>query len=231
MKRILAITTAALMGASMLASPVLAQSDKESQTGGQFNASDSMTDSTPEVDDGAAAASGSGNLEDKEYQTGGQHNASGSMTGTDAELDTGTTAEMDDTAPANDNESYETGGQQNATDSMSGSGVDTETTAAIGSTFDGALSAIGNNSTNAESLGSMTEVSSVNVVSVGELEGSDPALVDQAVTDNQDGVDELRASIEANQALSQELETQGVDASSVIGAELGVDGEVTVYTM
>lgn len=161
MKRILGITTAALMGASVLAAPAFAQADQNSQLGGEQNSTDTMTPGT---------------------------------------------------------------------DTMTPD-VDTGTTAAIGGSIDGALAAIGNNEANAQSISSMTTVDTVNVVRIGDLEGSDPALIEQTVTQNAEGVEALRNSIAANPALSQQLETQGVGTASVIGAELGAAGEVTLYVM
>ena len=161
MKRILGITTAALMGASVLAAPAFAQADQNFQTDVERNSTDTMTPGA------------------------------------------------DTTAPD----------------------VDTGTTAAIGGSIDGALAAIGNNDANAQSISAMTTVDSVNVVRVGELEGSDPALIEQTVSQNAEGVEALRTSIAANPALSQELEAQGVGTASVIGAELGAAGEVILYVM
>lgn len=109
--------------------------------------------------------------------------------------------------------------------------IDTDTTAAIGANFDGALAAIGNNTASAQSIGAMSDVQTVRVVRIGDLEGSSPALVEQAVSQNSEGVQDLRASVAANPGLSQQLEAQGVDVLSVIGADVGAMGEVTVYVM
>jgi hypothetical protein len=165
MKRILGITTAALMGASVLAAPAFAQVDGVNPTPGEHGAGE--TTPTPEA--------------------------------------TMPDATMPD--------------------------VDPGTTAAIGGSFDGALTAIGDSSMSAQSIGAMTDVETVTVVSVGELDGSDPALIDQAVSQNVEGVEELRASIQANATLNEELQANGVDVSSVIGAQVEADGGLTVYTM
>lgn len=109
--------------------------------------------------------------------------------------------------------------------------IDTGTTAAIGGSFDGALTAISGTSTSAQSIASMPQVESVNVVRVSELEGSDPALVEQTVSQNEAGIEELRAAISANPSFSQELQAAGVDASSVVGAQVEADGGVTVYVL
>jgi len=177
MKKILAMTTAALVSASVLAAPAFAQ---EAGAGG----------------------------------IGGQDNAAGAASGMDGstELGANTSAE---------------GGM----DGLSDPGVDTGTTAAIDGGFDDALSAVGNNVANAQSISGMNEVDDVNVVQVGEIEGSDSAQVEQAVSQNGEGVEALRASIAANEGLSRALESQGVDASSVIGVDLGATGGITVYVM
>jgi hypothetical protein len=175
MKRIIGLTTAALMGASMVVAPALAQTSD--------GASDRNVP-TPGMSESPPTAPGTG--------------------GTDTMQD-GAASTMPD--------------------------VDAGTTAAIAPTFDGALGAIGGNSASAQSIGSMSEISAVNVVKIDELEGADAAAVDSAVTENEAGVTELRTSIEANAALSQELETQGVEASSVVAAQVEADGALTLYVM
>lgn len=168
MKRIVGLTTAALLGASMLAAPAFAQVD--------------------------AGASGGVDIQ------------AGGVTG-GADVDAGATTTMPDAA------------------------VDTDTTAAIGgdATFEGALSAISGNSASAAAIGTMTEVDSVNVVRISELDDHDSTKLDEAVTENQAGIDELKASIEANAQLSQELETQGVEMASIVAAQVEADGGLTVY--
>lgn len=166
MKRILGLTTAALMGASVLAAPALAEGGLVSGTA-----------------DGGAAS---------------QMDAAPDLGGADADIDTG---------------------------------VDTGTTAAIGGSFDGALSAIGANASNVAAISAIGEVNSVNVVSIDTLEGHDATAVEQAVSENSADVDELRDTIAGNPALSEELQAQSVDISSVVAAEVGAGGEITVYVM
>lgn len=170
MKRILGLTTAALLGASMLGAPAFAQANLDHPGG---------ADADPEI-----------------------------MT------TPGTTPEMmppEATTPMPD--------------------IDTGTTAAIGASFDGALTAISGTSASAQSIASMPQVDRVDVVRVSELQGSDPALVDETVAQNEAGIEELRAAISANPSLSQELQAAGVDASSVVGAQVEADGGVTVYVL
>lgn len=173
MKRILGLTTAALLGASMFAAPGMAAG--------------------LDVD-----ASGKAGIE---------AGASGADTTLDAQtdLDAGTNTTMPD--------------------------VDTDTTAAIGATFDGALTAIDGAATTTQSISSITEIEDVRVVRVNELEGSDTAAVERAVSENQAQIDELRAAIDANAKLSQELQAEGVETSNVVAAQVEADGAVTVYVM
>jgi hypothetical protein len=132
-------------------------------------------------------------------------------------------------APALAEDKMAPSGEAGATTTMPD--VDTGTTAAIDTNFDSALSAISAGSSNAQAIGTLSEVDSVKVVSVDDLEGHDQAALDEALTQNSDGVDELRTSIGANAALSEELRTQGVDTSAVVAAQVEADGQVTVYVM
>lgn len=127
----------------------------------------------------------------------------------------------------------EAGADAGSSTSMPGTGaeIDTGTTAAIDATFDSALSAISGNSGSATAIEGMSEVDSVNVVRIDELQGHDEASLDEAVTQNETAIEELRSSIEANASLSQELETEGVSASDVVAAQVEADGKVTVYVM
>ncbi len=109
--------------------------------------------------------------------------------------------------------------------------IDTGTTAAVGATFDSAVTAIDGNAATTQSISTMTEVRDVKIVKISELEGHDAATVEQAVAANQAGIDELQAAVSANAALSQELETQGIDSSSVLAAQVEADGAVTVFAM
>ena len=132
-------------------------------------------------------------------------------------------------APALAESKMDLSGDAGATTTMPD--VDTGTTAAIGGNFESALTAIGAGSSNAQAIGTLSEVDTVKVVSVSDLEGHDKAALDQAVSQNSDSVDELRTSIGANAALSEELRSQGVDTSAVVAAQIEADGQVTVYVM
>lgn len=173
MKRKIAISLAALMGASLLASPVMAQVSVDTNAGANI---------------GVGADSGSG-----------------SVTGTaDDELKTRVKAGAD-------------------------AELDTDTTASVGASFDGALSAIGNNSASASSISAMTEVSSVNVIRISELQGADMDALMGVETENTASIDELQGSIEGNTAVMAALEAQAVDPESIVAADVAADGSLTVY--
>lgn len=106
-------------------------------------------------------------------------------------------------------------------------GVDGNTTAAIGNDMNSALSAIEGNSASAQAIMGMEDVSSVNVVRLSEIDGYDQAAIDDALGAN--GATDLQASIESNAALQQHLQQAGVDASSVVAAQVEADGALTVY--
>lgn len=110
-----------------------------------------------------------------------------------------------------------------------GSGLDYDTTAAVGNSFEQALSAIEGSAASAQAITTMSDVDTVNVVRIGDLEGNDPAAIDRAVDASGMGANELQTSISANPALQQELQAQGVDVSSVVAAQVEADGSVTVY--
>lgn len=165
MKRIIALTTATFMGASMLAVPAFA------------------LDAGANVGIGGSAESGT---------TSGE-------TGADIKL------------------------KANADTK-----VDTDTTAAIGGSFDGALSAMGN-ANSAGAIGAMTDVSNVNVIWIKDLEGADMEALTQAETENEAQIEELRASLESNTAVSAALKAQSVEPADVVAANVAADGSLTVY--
>lgn len=108
-------------------------------------------------------------------------------------------------------------------------GVDTDTTASIEPSFDGAISAIDRNSDSAVAISGMTEVGSVNIVRVNELENVDETQLDGAVSENEAAIDELHAAIESNADVMAELEAAGVELDSVVAADIEADGTLTLY--
>jgi hypothetical protein len=181
MKRIIGLTTAALMGASMMVAPALAQTSVGGGATGGVNAETGVTGGGAGVDV-EAGASGSA----------GADTTTGTMT--DTETDAGTTAAI---------------------------GAD--------ATFDGALSAIEGNATSTAAIDTMTEVGSVEVVKIGELEGADMTALETATTEREAEITELQAALEANTAVSAALEAENVAANEVVAAEMGAGGELVVY--
>jgi len=106
--------------------------------------------------------------------------------------------------------------------------LDADTTAAIGSSFDGLLSAMGDTAASS-SIGSMTEVSTVNVIRINEMTDTDADALAKAKTDNQASIDDLKSSIEGNAEVKAALEQQGVEPDSVVAANVAADGSLTVY--
>ncbi|MCO6390891.1 hypothetical protein GTW25_07605 [Aliihoeflea aestuarii] len=176
MKRIIGLTTAALMSASMLAGPALAQ----------------QSPVAPGAGDGTEVETG---------VTGGTDTMEAPM----GEAPAGAT-----TLPAE---------------------VDTDATAAIGgeATFDGALAAIEGNATSTAAIDTMTEVGSVDVVRIGELEGADMTALETATSERSAEITELQAALEANTAVSSALEAEDVAVADVVAAETAADGELVVY--
>jgi len=182
MKRVIALSTAALLGASLFASPVLAQVSVDTNGGASVG-----------VEAGSGSASGT---------VGGAGSVDSTIGG--SQLKTGAAAD----AKTN---------------------LDTGTTAAIGGSFDGMISAMGNNSASAGTIQSMTNVSSVNVIRITDLEGADMDALMKAETDNSASIDELHTSLEGNAAVKAALEAQSVDPSTVVAANVAADGSLTVY--
>ncbi|GAB5504965.1 MAG: hypothetical protein Rhirs2KO_01280 [Rhizobiaceae bacterium] len=106
--------------------------------------------------------------------------------------------------------------------------VDTGTTAAIGGSFDGALSAMAN-SNSSGAIRAMTDVSSVNVIWIKDLEGANMDALTQAETQNEAEINDLRASIESNTAVSSALKAQSVEPADVVAANVAADGSLTVF--
>lgn len=185
MRNKIALSIAALMSASLLTSPVLAQVSVGGDVG---------------VDTGVSVGT----------DAGGADVSGGAAAGADAELRT--QKQIDAQA-----------------DTDAGSELDAGTTAAIGGSFDGALSAIGNNSASASSISAMTDVSSVNVIRISELDGADMDALMSAETENTASIDELQGSIEGNAAVMAALEAQSVDPENVVAADVAADGSLTVY--
>ena len=114
MKRILGLTTAALMGASMFAAPVIAQ---EYDRGGTANA-EAVTEGvdTPIYDDAVGVMPERQDLSTKEYQSGGQYNAMAADEGDVSMEYTGSIIPPERNVIPD--QEYETGGMSNAEEVM-----------------------------------------------------------------------------------------------------------------
>ena len=183
MKRIIGLTTAALMGASMMIAPALAQTSVGGSATGGVNAETGVT---------------------------------GGVGGAGADVDAGASGSA---------------GADTTTGTMTDTETDAGTTAAIGAdaTFDGALAAIEGNATSTAAIDTMTEVGSVEVVKIGELEGADMTALETATTEREAEITELQAALEANTAVSAALEAEDVAANEVVAAQMGAGGELVIY--
>ena len=79
----------------------------------------------------------------------------------------------------------------------------------------------------------LAEVESVEIVDVSELGGGAQAearAVENAVSENQLDIEELRTAIEANQELNAELASQGVALDTVVAAKVETGGKVMIFT-
>ena len=183
MKRIIGLTTAALMGASMMVAPALAQTSVGGGATGGVNAETGVT---------------------------------GGVGGAGVDVDAGASGSA---------------GADTTTGTMTDTETDAGTTAAIGAdaTFDGALAAIEGNATSTAAIDTMTEVGSVEVVKIGELEGADMTALETATTESEAEITELQAALEANTAVSAALEAENVSANEVVAAQMGAGGELVIY--
>lgn len=175
MKRILAISAAALLSGSLLAAPAMAQVS----VGAGVSAGGSAGAST---DTGSGSAGGS---------------ADGSI-------------------------------KLNTQAGNSSAQVDTGTTAAIGGSWDGLMSALSDASVSG-SIKSMSSVGSVNVIKISSLDNADMDALAKAKTDNMAAIDDLDAAIEGNAQVKAALDAKGVAASDVVAANIAADGSLTVY--
>lgn len=109
--------------------------------------------------------------------------------------------------------------------------VDTDSTAAIGgqATFGDVLAAIEGNATNTAAIDTMTEVGSVDVVRVNELEDADTTALETATSERSAEITQLQGALEANTAVSAAIEAENVEIADVVAAETAADGELVIY--
>lgn len=92
------------------------------------------------------------------------------------------------------------------------------------------ISSINSAGANAEQIRALSPVSSVNVVEIDSLAGGEQGrAVENAVSRNETGIDDLRAAIETNAGIKAELDSRGVDMNDVIAAQADASGNVTVF--
>ena len=111
-------------------------------------------------------------------------------------------------------------------------GTDSGTTASTNSDANLALviSAIGSGDDNATAIQGMTDVSSVTVIDAGDLaQGDDEQALENAMSENEDGISGLRAAIDANADLKAEIVRQSPDSTDVVAVDVGADGALTVF--
>lgn len=216
MKRIIGYHMAAILGASMLASPALAQGGS-----GQI---------------GSDIAPVPGVQANADRATGGPATGPATM---DAQPGAGTTAEFEsDFEPQGtaglESDFEDTVGMERPVEGTAEAappGTADITTGAIGSgyTQQDALTAIRANAESAAALGAMTQVDDVEIVPVAEIEGYDDMQIEQALGETPGALDELQVSVETNPELASELEARNVAPNSVIAANTAPDGQLTVF--
>jgi hypothetical protein len=109
----------------------------------------------------------------------------------------------------------------------------TTTTTSSNANFGQVMTSIQASKTGATQIQGLTDVKSVNVVKVSELpdisQGQNKTDFDAAVTKNDADITSLRTAITSNTAVNSALQKQNVDVNSVVAADVGTDGTLTVY--
>jgi hypothetical protein len=108
---------------------------------------------------------------------------------------------------------------------------DAATTNAIPSDdLDAAIAAMRDNRASANVLGDLTAVSEVRFVPLEPLAGARKGELDVALEETKNDQTGLQAAIKANPALSEKLEEENVDISTIVAGKVEADGSVTLYT-
>jgi hypothetical protein len=82
----------------------------------------------------------------------------------------------------------------------------------------------------ADSIGILDEATSVSILTVSSLEGSDDrAPLDEALAAKAQDLETLRARVEQSDMAKQALEAQGMTAANVVGIGASGDGAVTLF--
>jgi hypothetical protein len=102
--------------------------------------------------------------------------------------------------------------------------------AATKANFGQVISSIQASKMQASSIQSVTEVKSVTVVQIADLaKGDNMTALDNAVTKNDADIVALRTAMNSNTAVNTALANASVDVSTVVAADIGNDGILTVY--
>lgn len=135
-------------------------------------------------------------------------------------------------AGADMNTDAQIGAGTSASDGSAAATTDAGITASTSSdpNFGMLISSLNASANTAAEVQAMTDVSSVSVVKIDDLQkGNNQAAVSNAISKNAEATAELQAAIEANSALKAELEEQSVEVSSVVAAHVGTGGQLTVF--
>lgn len=97
--------------------------------------------------------------------------------------------------------------------------------------FGQVISSIQSNKVGPTQIQGITEVKSVNVVKAGDIaKGENMTAFDNAVTKNEANITSLRTAMTSNTAVNTALTNASVDVNTVVAADVGADGVLTVYT-
>ncbi|MGJ8571871.1 MAG: hypothetical protein ACSHXI_14340 [Hoeflea sp.] len=107
--------------------------------------------------------------------------------------------------------------------------ADTTSRAGTSAAQDEVILAIRANADAASKISTMTDASAVTVVNVGSTADVSAEEIDQAVSQNEATISDLRTSLQANAGVYNKLEAEGVNLSSVVAAKTAADGSLTVY--
>jgi hypothetical protein len=81
-----------------------------------------------------------------------------------------------------------------------------------------------------EAIASLGKETKVNVVGIDAVVSADPEAFAQATADNQGSAAELQAAVDANAEFKADLEAAGIAVSSIVAADIGGDGVLTLCT-
>lgn len=111
-------------------------------------------------------------------------------------------------------------------------GIGVDMNAGAAADIGAAVSAMSQAEASASEIGSLTEVSAVEVIDVGAQAESDPS-VSGAMSENQESIGQLREAIAANDAVLTAIEAQkpGFDVNTVVAANIAADGKLTLFTL